>query len=229
MALFSIADLHLSFTSEKPMDIYGGWWVKHTDTIKENWLNHVKETDTVLIPGDISWALKLEDSIEDLKWIDGLPGKKIVIKGNHDLWWSSVTKISKLTLNINFLQNNFFTYEDYAICGTRGWICPGDKEFNQHEEKIYKREINRLLLSLNAAKNEGFSKFIVMLHFPPTNDNQESSGFTELLEEFGVEIVVYGHLHNKDGFENGIKGEVNGIKYYLTSCDYIECKPLKLL
>ncbi|MEI8215500.1 MAG: metallophosphoesterase [Eubacteriales bacterium] len=229
MALFSIADLHLSFTTEKPMDIYGGWWINHTETIRNNWLQNIGEDDTVLIPGDISWALRLEDAKEDLSWLDALPGKKIAVKGNHDLWWSSISKLSKLSLDINFIQNNFFQYEDYAICGTRGWICPGDKDFTIHDEKIYKREVNRLMLSLNAAKSEGFRKFIAMLHFPPTNENMDKSGFTELLEEYGVEALVYGHLHNKEGFNKGIKGEVNGIKYYLTSCDAIECNPMKLL
>ena len=229
MALFSIADLHLSFTSEKPMDIYGGWWINHTETIRNNWIQNIGEDDTVLIPGDISWALRLEDAKEDLSWLDSLPGKKIAVKGNHDLWWSSISKLSKLSLDINFIQNNFFQYEDYAICGTRGWICPGDKDFTIHDDKIYKREINRLMLSLNTAKGAGYKKYIAMLHFPPTNENMDQSGFTELLEQYGVEAVVYGHLHNKEGFSKGIKGEVNGIKYYLTSCDAIECNPLKLL
>ena len=229
MGLYAISDLHLSFSSDKPMDIYGGWWINHTETIKENWIKNIGEDDTVLIPGDISWALKLEDAKSDLDWIDNLPGHKIVVKGNHDLWWSTIAKINKLNTKINFLQNNYFAYEEFAICGSRGWVCPGDKDFTLHDEKIYKREVNRLKLSLEAARRDGFVKYIVMLHYPPTNENFEASGFTELLEEFEVGTLVYGHLHGKDGVAKGLQGEKNRVNYYLTSVDYLMCNPIKIL
>ncbi len=229
MSLFSIADLHLSLSSEKPMDIFGGWWINHTETLANHWQSMITEADTVIIPGDISWALKLEDAKADLDWINALPGKKILVKGNHDLWWTSIQKLTNLYEGIEFIQNTFAIYEDYALCGTRGWLCPGESGFDAHDEKIYRRELGRLKLSLESAKNRGFKKIIGMLHFPPTNEKLESSGFTELFQTYDVEKVVYGHLHGEEAYKYGITGNLGGVQYMLTSCDYLECKPLKLL
>ena len=229
MSLYAIADLHLSFSSEKPMDIYGGWWINHTETLKNNWLATITESDTVIIPGDISWALKLEDAKADLDWLSTLPGRKILVKGNHDLWWSSISRLATMYGNIEFIQNNYCTYDDYAICGTRGWLCPGEKDYVPHDEKIYRREVNRLQLSFESADRNGFEKFIGVLHFPPTNEKYESSGFTEMFEKYGAEKVVYGHLHGSDAYDNGIQGSKNGVEYILTSCDHVQCAPIKLL
>ena len=141
MALYAISDLHLSFSTDKPMDIFVEKWAKHDEKIKENWLKMIKEEDTVLIAGDISWSMKAGDSLADLNWIDNLPGKKIISKGNHDYWWGSISKLNSMYENTKFIQNNFFTYKEYAICGTRGWICPNSEKFPEKDKKTYKIKI----------------------------------------------------------------------------------------
>jgi hypothetical protein len=244
MSIYAIADLHLSFTAEKPMDIYGGQWVRHTEKVKKNWEEMISEQDTVMIPGDSSWALRFQDALEDLKWISKLPGKKVFIKGNHDLWWNSVSKLNALFENMFFLQNTFYEAEGCAICGSRGWICPGDDGFTAQDEKIYLRELGRLRLSLEAAAKAGYGKkaagsglggresrgrILGMLHFPPACDSLRRSGFTELFEEYGAEKVAYGHLHGKDAYGNGFQGIRNNVEYILTSTDYLKCVPYKLL
>jgi len=231
MSIYVISDLHLSFSEDvqKPMDIFGGEWVNHTEKLKMNWENTVSENDTVIIAGDISWALKLDDAIIDLNWIRLLPGRKIFVKGNHDLWWASTGKLNKLyDTDMCFLQNNFFEAEGIAICGSRGWICPWDEGFTEHDEKIYKREIIRLSTSLESAQNAGFSKIIGVIHFPPTSSRQQVSAFTELFEVYGVKNVFYGHLHGQDQFKSGVQGNVNGVKYQLISLDYLKCMPLRV-
>ncbi|KAJ49339.1 hypothetical protein BD780_004082 [Clostridium tetanomorphum] len=227
MAIYAISDFHLAFTSDKPMDIFGDNWYKHEEKIKENWLKTIEDEDTVLIAGDISWSMKIKEGMMDLEWIHNLPGRKILVKGNHDYWWTSITKLNNLYDDMKFIQNNYFPYEDYAICGTRGWICPGGDKFTAQDEKIYKRELIRLRLSLDSAKKDGFNKFIVMLHYPPINDKCDGTEFIEIFREYNVQIVVYGHLHdvNKDKVFEGNK---DGIQYMLTSCDYLDFKPIRL-
>ena len=228
MALYAIADLHLSKSVDKPMDIFGENWKDHDEKIRSDWCKRVGPNDTVLIAGDISRAMHFREAKADLKWIGELPGRKILIKGNHDYWWKSISKLRDAFNNIEFLQNNFFSYKDYAICGSRGWVCPNDKKFTQHDEKIYKREVHRLKLSLEAAEKHNYKKKIVMLHYPPTNDKFEPSQFTELITNYGVEVVVYGHLHGPEGFGAGIEGQHNGISYHLVSCDFLDFKLLKI-
>lgn len=240
MSIYSISDLHLSFNSEKPMDIYGGEWVNHTEKLYKNWISLISQNDTVIIPGDISWGLRQNEALQDLKWISELPGRKVLIKGNHDLWWTSISRLNSLFENIYFLQNNFYIADHYAICGSRGWICPGDVDFTVHDEKIYKRELGRLKHSLEAASQDGYGTkykkifehkgdIIGALHFPPTNDKFVESGFTELFEEYGVKKVVYGHLHGKDAYSNGFQGIRNNVEYILTSFDYLKGEPFKVL
>lgn len=228
MALYAISDLHLAFSTDKPMDIFGEKWYKHDEKIKKNWMDKVKEEDLVLIAGDISWSMKAEESKSDLDFIDSLPGKKIISKGNHDYWWQGITKLNKMYENTKFLQNNFYTYKDYAICGSRAWICPGTDRFTEKDKKIYERELIRLKLSLDSAKNSGYTKFIVMIHYPPTNEKHEDSAFTELFKEYGVEKVIYGHLHGPS-LGNVINGERDGVEYIMTSCDYINFDPKLIL
>lgn len=229
MGLFVIGDLHLSIGVNKPMDIFGEQWVEHHTKIQKNWMKMIEEDDTVLIPGDISWAMSMEEAMKDLMWIQALPGRKILLRGNHDYWWSSVTKLNALFENMFFLQNNYFSYKSYAICGSRGWICPNENKFTQQDQKVYERELHRLKLSLDAAVKKGYEEIIVMTHYPPTNDRLESSGFTEIYEAYNVKKVVYGHLHGQDSFKGGLQGEYNGISYYLTSCDYLDFKPLQIV
>ncbi|MFU7516395.1 metallophosphoesterase [Clostridium sp. HCS.1] len=228
MALYAISDLHLAFTTDKPMDIFGEKWIKHDEKIKENWISKIKEEDTVLIAGDISWSMKSSDSKADLDWINDLPGKKIISKGNHDYWWSGISKLNSMYDNTKFLQNNFYTYEDYAICGSRGWILEGSDRFTEKDRKIFNREIIRLRLSLDKAKEAGFEKFIVMIHYPPINEKIEASAFTEIFKEYGVEKVIYGHLHGP-ALGSAFNGEYEGVNYIITSCDYLNFDPIRIL
>lgn len=224
MALYAISDLHLALSGDKPMDIFGEHWSKHDEKIKENWLSKINEDDTVLIAGDISWAMKSGESEADLNWIESLPGKKIISKGNHDYWWGSISKLNSMFEKTKFLQNNFYEYGEYAICGTRGWICPGTDRFTSHDEKIYAREGIRLRLSLDEAKKKGFTKFIVMLHYPPTNEKFMPSQFTEICTEYGVEKVIYGHLHG-NCLNRVLEGEFEGVEYIMTAADFLDFDP----
>jgi predicted phosphohydrolase len=228
MALYAISDLHLGFNEDKPMDIFGEKWTGHPEKIKSNWIKKVKKEDTVLIAGDISWAMNSDSSRIDLQWIEELPGRKILSRGNHDYWWNSISKLNALFENTKFLQNNYYSYEEYAICGTRGWICPGGDKFTEKDGKIYLRELIRLRLSLDEAKKNGFSKFIVMLHYPPTNERFEESEFVKIIKEYGVEKVIYGHLHGPS-LKRVLNGEVDGVEYIMTSADFLDFDPIEIL
>lgn len=229
MALYAISDLHLSFAISKPMGRFGENWVDHYKKIQTNWLSKINDDDTILIGGDISWAMKLKDSMEDLRFIHRLPGKKILIRGNHDYWWSSITKLNSLFGDMFFIQNNFIPYNDYAICGSRGWICPGDDSFEKSDIAIYKREKLRIELSLKSAKKSKYDKIIFLIHFPPLNDKFEKSEFMDLFEEYSVEKVIYGHLHGPFDKNKIYNWEENKIDYHLTSSDYINFSPIKIL
>lgn len=229
MPLFAISDLHLSHAVNKPMDEFGEVWKNHSQKIKFNWENNITNDDTVIIAGDISWALHEEEAYADLDFLNKLPGTKILSKGNHDYWWNSTSSLNSKYKTLNFIKNSYSIYKEYAVCGTKGWICPNDSLFTRHDEKLYKREIIRLKFSLDMAVKDGYDKIIAILHFPPTNDKKESSGFTELMEAYNVSHVVYGHLHGQHSFNNGLQGEFNNINYYLTSGDYLNFKPLRLL
>ena len=164
----------------------------------------------------------------DLDWINDLPGKKIISKGNHDYWWSGISKLNSMYDNTKFLQNNFYVYDDYAICGSRGWILEGSDRFTEKDKKIFNREIIRLRLSLDKAKEAGFEKFIVMIHYPPINERIEESAFTEIFKEYGVEKVIYGHLHGPS-LATAFNGEHEGVNYIITSCDYLNFDPIRIL
>lgn len=229
MSLYAIGDLHFSTAVNKPMNIFGDNWDNHETKIINDWKSQVKIDDTVLVVGDTSWGINMDEAESDLNIIHNLPGNKIYIKGNHDYWWTTVTKLNKLYDDMSFLQNNFYQYKEYAICGTRGWICPNDFKFTEDDNKIYKREAHRLKLSLDAAQKAGFKKFIVITHYPPTNDKLEPSLFTDIYESYGVEKVIYGHLHGKESFKMGLKGNRNNVEYYLVSCDYTDFKLIKIM
>ena len=228
MALYAISDLHLAFTTDKPMDIFGAKWLKHDEKIKENWIKKITDEDTVLIAGDISWSMRSDESKVDLDWIDALPGKKIISKGNHDYWWGGISKLNRMYENTKFLQNNFYTYEDYAICGSRGWILEGSDRFTEKDKKIFDREIIRLKLSLDKAKEAGYKNIVVMIHYPPMNEKRENSAFTNLFKEYGVKKVIYGHLHGPS-LANVLNGEHEGIEYLMTSCDFLDFDPKRIL
>jgi uncharacterized protein len=228
MALYAISDLHLAFTTDKSMDIFGAKWLKHDEKIKENWIKKITDEDTVLIAGDISWSMRSDESKVDLDWIDALPGKKIISKGNHDYWWGGISKLNRMYENTKFLQNNFYTYEDYAICGSRGWILEGSDRFTEKDKKIFDREIIRLKLSLDKAKEAGYENIVVMIHYPPMNEKRENSAFTNLFKEYGVKKVIYGHLHGPS-LANVLNGEHEGIEYLMTSCDFLDFDPKRIL
>ncbi len=231
MSIFAIGDLHLGFDPriEKPMDVFGKEWEDHPARLRENWLNTVEDGDTVILAGDISWGLRMEEAMLDFQWIHELTGKKVITKGNHDLWWHSINRMNTLFEDITFLQNHCYKVDETtAICGTRGWICPGTDGFDGHDKKIYERELIRLRFSLEEAKSSGAGDIIVSLHYPPTNDKHIPSGFTEMMEEYGVRTCIYGHLHGKEIFKKGYQGTMNGIKYRLVSLDYMECELKKL-
>lgn len=196
----------------------------------------MKEEDTVIIAGDISWALKLEDAGYDLEWIDSLPGRKVLYKGNHDLWWNGITKLNKMYDTITFVQNDCFVAEDFVVCGTRGWLTPDNDDFKEADEKVYRRELMRMKSSLDAGCKyiESLQKsgedqkpeLIVTMHFPPVSKTASFSGFQQLFEDYGIKHVIYGHIHGEDGFKNAIKGNHHGVCYDLISCDYLNCVPM---
>lgn len=229
MSLYAIGDLHFSTSVNKPMDIFGDNWNNHQNKIIDNWKEIIKEDDTVLVLGDTSWAMNMKEAKEDLDIIDNLPGKKVFIKGNHDFWWSSLSKLKSAYKEITFLQNSYYKYRNIGICGTRGWLCPNEVKFDEDDEKIYKREQLRLKMSLEAAIKDGCEELVAITHYPPTNDKLEKSEFTKIFEEYNVKKVVYGHLHGAESFEMGLKGERNNVEYILASSDYIDFKPIKIM
>lgn len=226
MSIFAISDLHFAFDKEKPMDIFGENWTNHEEKIREDWQSKVKESDLVLLPGDLSWAINLEENYKEFKYLEELPGKKILLKGNHDYWWTTVTNIKKYLDECNFktielLHNNSFLYEDYIIAGTRGWVNSNLDE----DVKILKRELIRLELSIeNGIKQFGNNKeIIVIMHYPPFIDKKIGINFIELMSKYNVKTCIYGHVHGN--FGNVItKIENSNIEFKLVSADYLNFK-----
>lgn len=226
MKIFSIADLHLSFNEniDKPMDIFGTGWDMHTDRLKAAWTELVSDGDVVVIPGDSSWAMRLDEAIADFDWIHELPGTKLISKGNHDLWWGRINYLNSLYDDIIFLQNECYYIESMntVICATRGWPYPGSDEYTDHDEKIYSRELLRLRMGLDAAKEKApGAEIIVALHYPPSGSDGHETEFTSMMESYGVKTCVYGHLHGAVAFGKGIKGQYRGVEYKLVSLDYL--------
>lgn len=245
MPVWAIADLHLALgVPEKSMEAFGEPWVNYIQKIKDKWLAHIKSDDLVLIPGDISWAMRLEDAAIDLNWIHELPGTKVMIRGNHDYWWTSISKIERiLPPSIHLIQNNVFKWKDYSIGGARLWDS-SEYHFNSYIEfkenprarklseedhnpaeadRIFQRELSRLELSLKSMDKDG-SVRIAMTHYPPIGANLSPSAASKLLEKYQIQTCVFGHLHNvKKKLE--LFGESNGIRYLLTSCDYLDFIP----
>lgn len=224
MKIFAIADTHLSGNPPtKPMDIFGDHWRDHWTKIKTDWQARVAPDDTVLLAGDISWAMKLSAALEDLGEIAALPGRKILIRGNHDYWWQTVSKMSAaVDGRLSFLHNSFTAVGRWAVCGSRGWITPADPAFTPEDQPIYQRELGRTRASLAAARAAGHENLILMLHYPPRT-GEATSGFTDLLTEFAVSICVYGHLHN-EAARAVPAGAINGTCCYLVSCDALDFK-----
>ncbi len=226
MKIYAISDLHISTNTNKPMDVFGGNWVGYLEKIFADWERKVTENDLVLIGGDISWAMNIADAEKDLELLENLKGKKVFIKGNHDYWWSGIGKVrSIMKENMYALQNDCIKFGDVIICGSRCWSVPGCPDFSDADEKIYKREAERLRLSFNevAKIREDGDKVIALIHYPPFDVLRRPSLFTDIFEENKVDVVVYGHLHGKNVKADKLVYK-NGIKYYLTSCDQVDNK-----
>ncbi|MBX5436177.1 MAG: metallophosphoesterase [Alicyclobacillaceae bacterium] len=228
MALYALGDLHLSESVDKPMDVFGDDWRNHRERIELAWRSIVLASDIVLLPGDISWAMTLDEAAPDLHWISSLPGSKVMIRGNHDYWWHGIGKVRRaLPAGVLALQNDAVALGGYAICGTRGWLLPSHPRFTDHDHTIYLREVERLRLSLTQAARLG-QPIVAMMHFPPCTQTGEATRFTELLEQFGVCVCVYGHLHgaaHRYAFE-GVRG---GVSYRLVSADYVGFQPVPVV
>lgn len=232
MSIYAIGDLHLSFSEDKPMDIFGDNWTNHAEKIKQDWLSKVKDEDTVVLAGDFSWAMKLENTLADFEYIKSLPGKKILLKGNHDYWWTTVTKMKKFLVehniqNIDFLYNNSFEIENKIICGTRGWAL--GEENLEEDKKIIDRETGRLKLSIE----DGICKYgkdkeiIAFLHYPPITLNNimqnETTPFIQVLKEYGIKKCYYGHLHGL-AIKDAVNGNIDEIELKLISSDSLDFK-----
>ena len=231
MSLYAIGDFHLSFLVDKPMEVFDPVWKNHEKKIGKYWNKKVKATDTVVITGDHSWGRNLEECKPDLEFIENLPGRKILLRGNHDMFWDA-KKTEKLNQQfagrLEFLQNNFYVYEDYALVGTKGYAFE-NKDSYEHFEKIRDRELERLRISFEQAKSAGFTKYIMFLHYPPTSIGEQESCFTGIAEEYGASKVIYSHCHGKARYDDRLKGYVNGIEYQLVSGDYLKFKPELIL
>lgn len=221
MRLFAIGDLHLPGGDEKPMNVFGDHWEDHFQRIGQDWLESVSEADTVLIPGDISWAMQLRDAEADLRAIGRLPGRKVLVKGNHDYWWNGLTQVRRvLPEGMMVLQHSAIDLGEAVVCGTRGWTLPTkDAPLPPEEQKIYQRELLRLEMALTEGKRMAQGRpLVAMTHFPPLYQAERDTEVTRLLTAYGVHTAVYGHLHGA-GIRAGFNGEHEGVRYRLVSCD----------
>ena len=228
MALYAIGDLHLSLGAPKPMDVFGGAWVGYMDKLAEG-VTAITENDTTVLLGDLSWALDLEHCREDFAWIDRIPGRKIILKGNHDYWWSTVSKFNRFCKengfsNMEILNNNHFEYEGWAICGTRGWFFEEERS-GEHDEKVFKRELLRLEASLKSA---GDLPKMVFLHYPPRYKGYTCEPILELLKQYEVRKCFYGHLHSAS-HALAVEGLWDGVEYRLVSADRLDFKPYPVI
>ncbi|MBP3271239.1 MAG: metallophosphoesterase [Ruminococcus sp.] len=228
MSLFVIADLHLPFGVNKSMNIFDGW-DNYVERLEYNWQSKVRPADTVVLPGDLCWALKLEESLPDFKFLENLNGTKIISKGNHDLWWSTVSKIERFFENngissVKLLHNNYYSYGRYGICGTRGWISENGEPADQ---KVLAREAGRLETSIKAAEDAGLEP-IVFLHYPPIYLTGVNEPIMDVLRSHHIKQCFYGHIHGKKGHSCAFKGVKDDIEYHLVSSDYLQFVPLDI-
>lgn len=224
--IFTIADLHLPLGIDKPMDIFGSRWENYVGRLAENWQAVVKPTDTVVIPGDFSWATYIEEAKADFDYLESLNGRKIILKGNHDYWWTTMSKMNEFVemngyKTISFMHNNSFEAEGVSICGTRGWLYPGFSGYTESDEKYFLREVMRLESSLKTAKTD---EIYVFTHYPPMSGLCEGNAFIDMLKKYNVKKCFYGHLHGMT-HANRIREEYDGIKYYLIASDFLGFMP----
>ena len=228
MALYAIGDLHLCLGASKPMDVFGGNWVGYMEKLEQG-IQVIGPEDTTILLGDLSWALDLASAEADFAWIDKIPGKKIILKGNHDYWWSTASKFYKFCQEKGFseqyiLNNNHYEYDGWAICGTRGWFFEEERS-GEHDEKVFKRELIRLEASLKSA---GDLPKMVFLHYPPRYRGYECREILDLLEKYEVRRCFYGHLHGPS-HKLAMQGLWNGTDFQLTSADYLNFQPLRVI
>ncbi len=235
MSLFTLADLHLSFSCDKPMDVFGGSWVGYERKIKEYWEYMVRPEDTVVVPGDISWAMTLEEAYEDLLFVHQLPGKKILMRGNHDYWWASMAKMEafleeKNLTTLSFLQNDAVFCEGKILCGSRGWMC--EDKMTEQDEKVLRREALRFSLSLARGKELAESmegerpEIICFSHYPILTAAMRENPILDVLKEYEVKRIYYGHLHNWG--TKPLVEEKDGMKFFLVSSDYRSFTPVRI-
>ena len=225
MSVFVIADLHLSLGTDKPMDIFRGW-DGYEKRLEENWRKLITDNDTVVIPGDISWAMKLSDTFEDFRFINGLPGKKLFLKGNHDYWWDTRRKMEMYLKEngfdtIEIVFNSAYAADGYAVCGTRGWFYDAETD---SDKKVLNREVGRLRTSLDEALKTGLEP-VVFLHYPPVFGNQRCDDILNVLKEYEIKKCYYGHLHGINAARKAVTGDFEGIKFRLISSDYLKFMP----
>ena len=220
MAVFAISDLHLP-ARQKPMDVFGPHWENHFERIARDWRERVSESDIVLLPGDLTWAMHLEEALEDLGRVGELPGRKLILRGNHDYWWSAIGRVRRaLPEGMYALQNDFLELDGMLFAGSRGWTIPAGEGADPNDVRIYNRERMRLEMSLKAAREKNASApLIVMMHYPPLMDSHR--GFSDILEQYRVDDCVYGHLHGA-GLNGAIRGERGGVRYHQVSCDGLD-------
>ena len=228
MALYAIGDLHLSLNSDKSMEVFGDGWKNYVERIREGF-STLHADDVTVLCGDLSWGMSLEESLEDFRFIDSLPGRKILLKGNHDYWWNTVSKMERFfeennLTTMSFLHNNCHTYCNTALCGTRGWFYELDSGEDGHNEKMLQREAGRLEVSLQAA---GEREKICFLHYPPLYERYECPEILRVMEKYGVKRCCYGHLHGAS-HRRAIEGERLGIRFSLVSADYLGFVPKKI-
>lgn len=229
MALYALADLHLPLGVNKPMDIFGKHWENYVTRLYDNWQSTVKHNDTVVIAGDFSWATYLNDALADFEYLHSLNGRKILLKGNHDYWWTTLSKMRKFTAehgfdDIEFLQNNSFDYNGISICGSRGWSTPQGTQ-SEEDKKIYEHELLRLKMSVETALHP--DNIILFTHFPPILKSYRQNGLTDFMNTHNIKRSVFGHIH-LSGVKNVVQGDIDGIDYRLVSCDYSKFMPVKL-
>ena len=228
MALYAIADVHLSLGADKPMDVFPGW-EDYTRRLQENWCRLVKPDDTVVIAGDISWAMRLEDTREDFAYLHALPGKKLLLKGNHDYWWTTRRKMERYLetegfTDITFVHNSAVPVQECAVCGTWGWLAGA---MSEEAQKIVNREVGRLKTSLDEALRQDLSP-LVFLHYPPIYDGARCQPILDLLREYEITDCYYGHIHGRQAARRAPMGEYEGIRMHLLSCDYVRFMPQRI-
>ncbi len=230
MNVYAISDLHLSTSGDKPMHVFGTGWEGHFEKIKCDWLQKVQDEDIVLVSGDISWAMKLEDALADLRALADLPGKKVFIRGNHDYWWNGISRLRAAAPDERFifLQTDAVKIGEYLFIGSRGWTSPGSPDYTEQDNKLYLRESERFKLAFAEADKlyTGNEQKIVLIHYPPFNLKTEETLFTKMFEEQGVDKVVFGHIHGAAYFP--LKTEKNGVEYILSACDKVGFKLVKI-